>query len=89
MATLPELVSQSEALRRMNLPSTSRWKEFLNNHVQGRSAGGSILYPLAEVERVASKMADFAAEVLPSSDYAEPSRSSKVIDRRGPQLHTR
>jgi hypothetical protein len=67
MNTLPDLISESEALRRINIPSTPRWREFLREKIPARSAGGSTVYPLFEVELLAAQIADFAKDTLPNS----------------------
>lgn len=82
MSKLPDICSESEALRKCNVPSTPRWRAFLRDQIEARSAGGSTVYPVFEVELLAAKIGDFAAETMPhveSSDPKPADRSSRPL----------
>ena len=82
------LMTESEALRNCNLPSTPRWRSFLRDKMPARAAGSSTVYLARDVRSLADKIADFAAETMP---LAEHRQNSTAIDRSTPsvELHTR
>lgn len=84
MDILTDIVSESEALRKCNLPSTPRWREFLRERLDFREAGGGKVYNEHAVNALAEKVADFASEIIPQGK-CEPVSSNTREERRGLQ----
>jgi hypothetical protein len=60
----PPLLSESEALRRCNLPATPRWREWLRGQLPHSEAGGGILYTERSVTDLSNKMGVSAAHLI-------------------------
>ena len=84
MDTLPSLVSESEAPRKCNLPSTPRWRSFLRDKLEARDSAGAKLYSRFDVEMLAAQVASFAAEVIHLGE-PEGNSSNTREERRGLQ----
>jgi hypothetical protein len=67
---LPPVLSESAVLRRLNLPSTPRWRGWLRERLPHTEAGGGTFYPERDVAALAN--AGAAADV------------GRLQDRRGP-----
>jgi hypothetical protein len=55
---LPELLSESEALRRCNLPATSRWRAWIRHHCPRREVSGGWVYRADYVRELVGKIRD-------------------------------
>ncbi len=82
MATdLPELYSESESLRKCNLPATPHWRNWLRSKLPAQSAGGGLVYPKYAVDGLAAQIGDFARATNPPEEAAPPrTATSAPID---------
>ena len=86
-----DIVSESEALRRCNLPATPRWRKFLRGELAHQDAGVGKVYEQETVDALARKVRDFAGTVIPIEEYPAPTlreleAMDKLSDRRGPSV---
>jgi hypothetical protein len=88
------LNSESEALRRCNLPSTPHWRDWIRRTLPHSSAGGGNFYDAESVRILAEKVGAFAsATAATDAPVTPPTRTSTprpirsdntLTDRRGP-----
>jgi hypothetical protein len=55
---IPELLSESEALRECNLPATSRWRAWIRHHCPRREVSGGWVYRADYVRELIEKIRD-------------------------------
>jgi hypothetical protein len=85
--------SESETLRKLNLPATPRWRAFLREQLNPEQVAGAVVYERTEAESLAHRIADFAAEIIPQQTAEQPPASrhanepAKLNDRRGPTVN--
>ncbi len=79
--------SESESLRRCNLASTPRWREFLRSRLEPLPTSTGTFYDSEEVEALARKISEIPDELRPTEDTSTLTRSNRadgLVDRRGP-----
>ncbi len=83
---LPELVSESQGLRMLDLPATPHWRNFLRRQLPSTSTGAGNLYDRFAVQELAARISDFAAATNPPEVSSTSTRATAgdLIDRRGP-----
>ena len=90
---LVNIISESAALRRLNLAATPRWREWLRRKLPHTDVGAGKVYDVVAVDAMARKMAGFAKDTefveeelknVPASTSRELDKMSKLSDRRGP-----
>lgn len=83
-------ISESEALRTLNLPSTESYRNFLRSKLPHATAGKSRIYNSEDVDQLSAKIGDFAAETARHAEVqtrtAAPATRTNggLTDRRGP-----
>ena len=89
---LVNIISESAALRRLNLAATPRWREWLRRKLPNTDVGAGKVYDVDAVDALARKMAGFAKDTefveelknVPAPTSRELDKMSKLSDRRGP-----
>ena len=89
---LVNIISESAALRRLNLAATPRWREWLRRKLPHTGVGAGKVYDVDAVDALARKMAGFAKDTefveelknVPAPTSRELDKMSKLNDRRGP-----
>ena len=90
MEIISDVITESEALRKCNLPSTSRWRAFMREKLPHGSAGNGIIYNEADVKKLAARIAEIPDELRPpevSSTSTRTTRPDGLSDRRGPAVN--
>lgn len=86
---LVDVVSESAALRTLNLPATDRWKRYLRETLPFSETQAGRLYPQVAVDRLAEKVADFAAETMPLVEESSSSTSTSRSNSTRSGIQTR
>jgi hypothetical protein len=66
-------VTESQALRMVNLPSTPSWRQWLRNHAASQEISTGRIYSRAAIEALAAKIKPLTADiVLPPEQPEQP-----------------
>ena len=85
-----DTITESQALRKCLLPSTSRWRSFLRERLPHGSSGVGFIYRERDVDALAERISKIPAEVLPQeipSTSTRATRPDRLSDRRGPAVN--
>jgi|TARA_B110000881_G_scaffold178730_1_gene164163 hypothetical protein len=92
MDFLVDIISESEALRKCNLPATPRWRNWLRAKLANKDMGVGKVYDSHAVDALSRKVGDFVKDTTPVDELKnlpvptsrELDEILKLNDRRGP-----
>lgn len=74
MAFYVDIISESEALRKLNLPATPRWRSYLREKLPHHDMGAGKVYDVHAVDALFRKIGDFAKATSFADEPAEPAK---------------
>ncbi len=81
--------SESESLRRLNLPATPRWRAFVRLRLEVFPTANGNFFDKGDVDELAARIREIPEEVMPTEETSTPTRSNRadgLSDRRGPAV---